>query len=324
MNIPIFLASDENYAKYMAVTMTSIFTNTEEFIDFYILDGGITDETKKKFEELKSIKQNFSMEFIKVEMSLFENFPTVAHFTASMYSRFLIPDLKPEINKAIYMDVDVIVNGDIKELFNIDLENYPIAATPYLHELEANPKNWCDSIKKRIGLNLSSEYFTSGLLLMDCDYFRKNNLQKILFETTKEKAEVLLCPDQDVMNLVFENNYKVLDYRFDIVIDMTSKEYLENALNDFCILHFAGGKGVRPWLNSECLGSQEFWKNAQNTPFYEQLLNDLSKNDIVKNRKNIRLVLMYRIYKILTILTFKKLKYFNKQKTKYSKLIKGY
>lgn len=324
MNIPIFLASDENYAKYMAVTMTSIFTNTEEFIEFYILDGGITDETKKKFEELKSIKQNFSMEFIKVEMSLFENFPTVAHFSANMYSRFLIPDLKPEINKAIYMDVDVIVNGDIKELFNIDLENYPIAATPYLHELEANPENWCDSIKKRIGLNLRSKYFNSGLLLMDCDYFRKNNLQKFLFETTKEKAKDLLCPDQDILNITFENNYKILPANYNLIIDMTDKNIFDKYKDGFYVLHYTGGKGYRPWLNSECLGSQEFWKNAQNTPFYEQLLNDLSKNDIVKNRKNIRLVLMYRIYKILTILTFKKLKYFNKQKTKYSKLIKGY
>ncbi len=324
MNIPIFLASDENYAKYMAVTMTSIFTNTEEFIEFYILDGGITDETKKKFEDLKLIKQNFSIEFIKVDMSLFENFPTVAHFTASMYSRFLIPDLKPEINKAIYMDVDVIVNGDIKELFNIDLENYPIAATPYLHELEANPENWCDSIKKRIGLNLRSKYFNSGLLLMDCDYFRKNNLQKFLFETTKEKAKDLLCPDQDILNITFENNYKILPANYNLIIDMTDKNIFDKYKDGFYVLHYTGGKGYRPWLNSECLGSQEFWKNAQNTPFYEQLLNDLSKNDIVKNRKNIRLVLMYRIYKILTILTFKKLKYFNKQKTKYSKLIKGY
>ena len=65
MNIPIFLASDENYAKYMAVTMTSIFTNTEEFIEFYILDGGITDETKKKFEELKGADAYGFMEMRK-------------------------------------------------------------------------------------------------------------------------------------------------------------------------------------------------------------------------------------------------------------------
>ena len=323
MNIPIFLASDENYAKYMAVTMASIFTNTEEFIEFYILDGGIKEETKRKIEELKNIKSNFSIEFITVDMSLFENFPTVAHFTSSMYSRYLIPELKPTINKAIYMDVDVIVNGDIKELYTVDLANYPIAATPYLSEFEDSENPWCNSIKKRLGINKNSKYFTSGLLLMDCDYLRTHNIKKVLFEKTKEKADILLCPDQDVMNIVFENNYKILDYKFDIVIDMTPKEYLDNILNEFCILHFAGGKGYRPWLNSECPCGEEFWKYAKSTPFYDELIKDLKHYDIAKNRKNKVLKFKYKLYKMLNILTMKNITIIDNKFKQVKKLIKG-
>ena len=46
--ISIFLTSDENYAKYMAVTIQSIISNTKEKINFYILDGGIAKTTKNK------------------------------------------------------------------------------------------------------------------------------------------------------------------------------------------------------------------------------------------------------------------------------------
>jgi lipopolysaccharide biosynthesis glycosyltransferase len=33
----------------------------------------------------------------------------------------LIPELFPKIDKAIYMDIDIIVNCDIKELWNLPL-----------------------------------------------------------------------------------------------------------------------------------------------------------------------------------------------------------
>lgn len=42
-NIPVFLASDDNYAPFLATTAYSVLSNTKSFIDFYVLDGGITD-----------------------------------------------------------------------------------------------------------------------------------------------------------------------------------------------------------------------------------------------------------------------------------------
>ena len=47
-SIPIFLSSDNNYAPFVATTIASICDNTESYCDFYILDGGIDEENKKK------------------------------------------------------------------------------------------------------------------------------------------------------------------------------------------------------------------------------------------------------------------------------------
>lgn len=324
MNIPIFLASDENYAKYMAVTMTSIFTNTEEFIEFYILDGGITEETKKKFEELKSIKQNFSMEFIKVDMSLFKKFPNIGHFSLNMYLRYLIPDLKPNLNKVLYLDVDLIINGDIKKLYNIDLEEYPLGAVPYpVDSANSGYVAWSSSVKKGIGVAQDSLYFNSGVLSINCKYFREHDIQQSLFDKTAEMSKVLICPDQDVLNIIFENNYKILPANFNLIVDMTDKNIFEKYKNGFYILHYTGGKGYRPWLNSECPFADDFWISAKKTPFYNEMLEDLKQYDIAKNRKNKVLKINYHLLKLLDTITLNKFKFINKKTIKLRKMIKG-
>ena len=323
MNIPIFLASDENYAKYMAVTMTSIFTNTEEFIEFYILDGGITDETKKKFDELKSIKQNFSIEFINVDMSLFEKFPNLGHFSLNTYLRYLIPNLKPELDKVLYLDVDLVVKGDIKEFYSTDLEGYPIGAIPYLIEGNIEFAEWCEMLKHRIGMNQDSVYFNAGVLMIDCEYFRKHNMQKYLFDKTQEMASLLLCPDQDILNVTFENNYKTLPANYNLVIDMTDSNIFDKYKNGFYILHYTGGKGYRPWLNSECPFADDFWISAKKTPFYNEMLEDLKHYDIAKNRKNKVLKINYHLLKLLDTITLNKFKFINKKTIELRKMIKG-
>ena len=66
-NIPIFLSSDNNYAPFVATTMVSILANTNSFIEFYVLDGGITSENVEKIQSLKNNFKNFSIEFIKID-----------------------------------------------------------------------------------------------------------------------------------------------------------------------------------------------------------------------------------------------------------------
>jgi len=115
--IPVFLISDENYAKYTAVTIKSVLSGTKEKIDFYLLDGGISSESKKIISEIVDTAGS-SIEFIPMELSLFKNFPDVAHFSLNMYFRYLIPELKPNLNKALYIDTDMIIGGDILQHFS--------------------------------------------------------------------------------------------------------------------------------------------------------------------------------------------------------------
>ena len=135
-NIPIFLSSDNNYAPFVATTIASICDNTKSFCEFYILDGGITQENQEKICKLKVQFNNFSIEFIKIDVEkTFKNidYKNICNYvTISTYNRFLIPMLKLNTDKAIYLDVDVIVVGDILKFYEQDLNNHIIGAIPDL------------------------------------------------------------------------------------------------------------------------------------------------------------------------------------------------
>lgn len=215
MNIPTFLASDDNYAPFVGTTICSIIKNTKSNVDFYILDGGISEENKNKIYSLTKKKKNISIEFITIEKEKLEKFPNIEHYSLNTFSRYFIPECKPKLNKIIYLDVDIIVKGDIAKLYNQDLEEFPLGAI--LEDFYLGNYTY---LKKTIPeYHGGSNYFNAGVLVLNLDYFRKNNLTQILINKTLELANILNTADQDVFNLVFENNFKALDYKFNFMPD---------------------------------------------------------------------------------------------------------
>ena len=268
--IPIFLSSDNNYAPFVATTIASVCDNTKSFCDFYILDGGISEENQEKICSLKKQFGNFSIEFIKIDLE--KEFCSIdyknecSYVSMSTYNRFLIPLLKQEINKAIYLDVDVIVAGDINEFYKQPLNGHLIGAIPDLcrnYEFLNNVKEW-------VGLKLDSKYFNAGVLLIDCQKWRENDITNKLFDVEKKYREKLRMADQDVLNIYFENDYEMFNEMFNE----------QDASGDFIIRHFSGS--IKPWQADFYIHSKTkrpcktanldlFWKYAKITSFYEQI-----------------------------------------------------
>lgn len=208
----------------------------------------------------------------------------------------------------MYIDTDMIVEGDIAEICNVDLDGYGLAAVPYLTE-ELKPQ---ESIKykKKFGLSQNHIYFNSGLLLIDCDYWRQHNISQILMEKTGELHDKLEMPDQDILNIVFKENYKILPKQYNLIVDTTMmffniKEYIQS-LKGCYVLHYTGGKEVRPWLHVKVPEYQKFWNIAKKTPFYNDLVIELMFNfmDRMEHKNgNTKLVKLFGFIPFLKIRT---------------------
>lgn len=253
VNIPIFLASDNNYAPFVATAIASICDNTNSYCEFYVLDGGISEENKARICDLKNQFDNFSVVFVKIDTDkYFKNFIVESYITVATYYRFVIADLFPDLEKVLYLDVDIIAQGDISDLYNIDLANYVLGAV-----IDQGDKLYISRLKKNLNMDIFSHYFNAGVLLIDLKKWREDNISKKLFETEKKYRGNLLCNDQDVLNKLFENNYKELPICFNSML--TNK----NAI----VRHFYNK--VKPWHVAEdfCLDEYKdfliFWFYAK-------------------------------------------------------------
>ena len=280
MNIPIFLASDENYAPFLCTTLFSILKHTESFIEFYVLDGGIENKSKILIEQSLSQFKNYSIKYLNMAEFDLERFPNIRHYSLNTFSRYFIPQLTPHLEKVIYIDVDVIVNGDISELYNIDLEDKALAAVPenfYRKNGEYVKENIKPEFKNTIN------YFNAGVMLLNIKQFVENNYSDELIQMTIELFDKLSCPDQDIFNILFENNHKLIDYKFNYMPDfyeaykkIIDSENVDKLDNNAIVYHYTCGK---PWKIKNIRKSGLFWNIANKTQFKDRIKKLLCKNN---------------------------------------------
>ncbi len=129
-HIPIFFSIDDNYAKYLSVTIESIIENRrcDYILDFYILNTGLNSNTIETLETMvKASNDNIYFVDMKEALYMLEgSLFTRDYYSKTTYYRLFIPRLFPNIDKGIYLDGDIVLNDDIINLYDIDLSNKSI------------------------------------------------------------------------------------------------------------------------------------------------------------------------------------------------------
>ena len=284
------MSADNNYAPFVATTMASICDNTKNFIDFYVLDGGINEENKEKILSLRNRFNNFSIEFISIDIDkYFSDFRDHIYIPKSAYNRLLIPNLKPNLKKVIYTDVDVILFGEIAELFNETLEDYTIGAVwEEFAEQHINVQR-----KKNLDIESNHKYFCAGNLLIDCQKWLEKDVYKNILMLKKNNINSMMEYDQSLLNKCFDNDYKQLSPKYCYI---NQNYYFYNS-HDILIRHYNGP--IKPWHINEKAptnllpGLKEFWKYAKMTEFYDRLNEATLDND--EQEKLMRLLRIRRI-----------------------------
>ena len=125
--IPVVFGIDKSYVFQAFVVMDSILKNSQSQYHFLVLTKDeIESDTDELYESLRKYYYNFSLSIRKIENEILSNVKIHnPHLAEATYYRLLIPQMVPEYEKCIYLDSDLLVNGDLKELFSIDLnDNY--------------------------------------------------------------------------------------------------------------------------------------------------------------------------------------------------------
>lgn len=262
--IPIFFSTDDNYIPYLDVALSSLIAHASADYDYKI----IILNTGLKSENVKKVKLNqrpgFDIEFIDISDRI-ENirsfFKDVYHFSIVTYYRLFIASLFPQYDKIVYLDCDLVVLGDISELYNVPMDGHIFAASP--EQYVQNTTEFRTYAKNALGLN-PDEYVNAGVLVIDLNAFRQYKIEEKFIKLITTYDFDLLDPDQAYLNFLCRGKIYMLPNGW-------NKEPMDlpcqGAKN---IVHYALYK--KPWQYDDVVDGDFFWQYAQKSPFYHQIL----------------------------------------------------
>ena len=217
---------------------------------------------------IDKIKQNerekFKIDFVDISADVEKiksKLKNVYHFSIVTYYRLFIASLFPQYGKVIYLDCDLVVLGDISELYHTELGDNILGACP--EQFVQNTKEFRAYAAEALGVDPDG-YVNAGVLLMNLAEFRKNRIEEKFVHLITEHDFDLLDPDQAYLNYLCFDKIQILSNGWNKEPMPLACEGKKN------IVHYALYK--KPWQYDDVMDGEYFWHYAERSPFYEQIL----------------------------------------------------
>ncbi len=263
-HIPIFFSTDDNYIPYLDVAISSLISNASKDYKYRIivLNTGLKSENIEKIK--KNEQEGFTIDFIDIGKHVEDiksRFKDVYHFSVVTYYRLFIASLFPEYDKIVYLDCDLVVLGDVSELYNTDLGESIIGAAP--EQFVQNTDEFRAYAEKALGVDPDG-YVNAGVLVISLDKFREHRIEERFIDLISSYDFDLLDPDQAYINFLCSGKIHMLPNGW-------NKEPMELPCEGRKnIVHYALYK--KPWQYDDVLDGEYFWRYAERSPFYSEIL----------------------------------------------------
>ena len=261
--IPIFFSVDDRYLPFLAVSMRSMIDNAspDYFYRIHILNMGLDPARLAKVTEME--RENVKIVPIDVSRQiepLMKRLNLRDYYTVSIYYRLFISSMFPQYDKAIYLDADITVNGDISELYRTPLGDNLLGVIR--DAVAASDPTFRDYTQRTLGIPYR-EYFNSGVLLMNLKEFRKQEIERRFVSLLQTFHFETIAPDQDYLNFLCHGKVLYLDPTWN---RMTVGETEEGTPK---LIHYNMFR--KPWLCRNVRYRKFFWEYAEKTAFYEEI-----------------------------------------------------
>lgn len=284
---------NDGYAQYIMVTIKGLLENNSNPIVIHVLSDYISERNVARLKDLVSSYTFAELKVIIVDDSKLRGLKDT--WTIYTWYRVLLPEiLDKDVHRVLYLDADVLVAGNIGELFRLDMTDKAIAGT-----IDFQSKDI--STYKRCGYEPEKEYVCAGIMLMNLDYWREHDIANQVVRWGRDNNDRIQFPDQDSINYICRNAKILLPLKYDIVDGFFHDDYyyknypqeLRECVESPVIIHYAG---QAPWvveLSSHLL--QDEWET------YNQALRQPVKK-VYQSKGFLKIkVILYRLFHFNTI-----------------------
>lgn len=269
--IPIFFSIDDGYAPFLSVALNSIIKNASKSYDYklIVLYKELSEQNRRKIARLAA--DNFEIQFVPMEDRLDGITDRTSirlrcdYFTFTIFFRLFIPAMFPEYDKGIYLDSDVVVPGDISELFHTELGDNFIGAVADHSVVDIPPL--AKYIERAVGIE-KHHYINSGVLLMNLKHLREARLDQRFFELLNTYHFECIAPDQDYLNALCSGKIVYLPPCWDampLAIPVDDSEPVKEPK----LIHY--NLFSKPWCYDHIQYASYFWHYVQDSGYLEEI-----------------------------------------------------
>ncbi len=268
--VNILVTLDKNYIPQLNVMLFSLLeSNPDCRFDIYLLHTAMRQEDVAS--TVRILSERGQLHLICADALRLDNAPTSSRYPKEIYYRIFAAQLLPKsLDRILYLDPDLIVNGSIHALYALPMEDYYFAAASHTGSFLRKFNEF------RLDMEEDAPYINSGVMLMNLERLRREQDADEVFEFIERRKNVLMLPDQDVISALYGSKIYALDsYRY----NMSEKLYqwhapFEKDLNmdwvrkNAVIIHYCGRN--KPWKENYI---------GQLNVFYEQTLRRMKERE---------------------------------------------
>jgi len=278
--VNIVCGADERFALPLAIVLRSAAMHCSRPVEAFILNNDLTAASKRRVENVCArMKQGPRLYWLDVDPAFMAKTPVVRpHLSKAAFLRLAMGRLLPsDLDRAIYLDSDVLVVQDLVPLWETDLDGNVVGAvrdfmTPLIGQPDA-----LDFCVPAMGLDPTAPMFNSGVLLIDIKRFLDEGVETACIQYFDRWREQRRYADQGALNIVLARRWNRLPFRWNLQVtawrhfqqhpSLSPDELAEIRATDPAILHFSGA--MKPWNSGlrwqEC---RQYVQNVRDSGWY--------------------------------------------------------
>ncbi len=276
MRIKIAFCFDENLVNQILVAVASLLDfrkNREVHYDIYCICTKKAASAKERLQPIIEARDKDSALFWKGVDNPYADSYQVRGISTGTYLRLMLHRLLPDVDKIIYVDVDVLFQSDLADIWLSPMEDYLLAAVKGAVNLSDkwewnSDRPYWDKLEPMRG-----SYINAGVTMLNLAKIREQQLETEWNLWAKEK---LYYQDQDILNLTCQKKIYYLPPKYNLLAYMKKEDYdrfvsekiftveeCEEALANPVIIHYAGDK---PWKRYDTNLGQLWWEYVKHQP----------------------------------------------------------
>ncbi|ODT08999.1 MAG: hypothetical protein ABS35_43945 [Kaistia sp. SCN 65-12] len=289
--IAVCTALDAGYLPLVLVVATSIAASAlpSSRVAFHVLYDGPDTWAVRQVQRWRHPRLEIVLHRLP---NPYAHIGTLGGYPPSTLFRFAVPQVLAELDRVIYLDVDLIVEADLGELFHVSLDGKPMGAVrdirlidraltsaPDRQRLRDDTR---DYLRTALGFDTDDamlNYVQAGVAVLDLRQLRDLDYASRMHDTVRRLGRALRYADQCATNAAFRGDIAILDPRWNVFPEALPGGEWPDLIPQLRaavaaqrsgprIIHFAY---LKPWRHLGLPGGDRWWRHARRTglgPYY--------------------------------------------------------